>query len=93
MKPHDRDALAVEVNEPDSTALDDYSNPDATIAAICAAGPVESEKRLEHNQKEIVDRGPVHSSDEGSSPLRMFNDTWMVHVEYGQVSIQNSDGC
>ena len=46
VKPHDRDDLAVEVNEPDSTALDDYSNPDATIASICAAGPVGCEKRF-----------------------------------------------
>jgi hypothetical protein len=47
VKPHDRDGLAVKTNEPESTALDDYSDPDATIAAICAAGPAECEKRFE----------------------------------------------
>ena len=51
VKPHDRDDLAVKVNEPDSTALDDYSDPDATIAAICAAGPVGCEKRLKKQKK------------------------------------------
>ena len=44
VQPHDKDDLAVKVNEPDSTALDDYSNPDAAIAAICPAGPVGCEK-------------------------------------------------
>ena len=32
VKPHDRDDLAVKVNDPDSTMFDDYSNPDATTA-------------------------------------------------------------
>ena len=49
--PHDRDDLPVKVNKPDSTALDDYSDQNATIAAICAAGPVGREKRLETRQK------------------------------------------
>ena len=77
-KPHDGDDLAVKVNQPNSTALDDYSDPDATIAAICgqsfsreslpvcnAIGPAGCEKRFEHK---FVDRGPVHSSDESLSP-------------------------
>ena len=84
MKPHDRDDLAVKTNEPASTALDNNSDPDATIAAICAAGPAECEKRFE---KEIVDRGPVHSSVESLSPQNMFNDTWIkqkkVNLAYG----------
>ena len=83
VKPHDRDDLAVKVNKPDSTAHDDYSNPDATIAAICAAGPVGCEKGLEPHQKDIADGAPVHSSDEGLPPQNTFNDTWMQHGTCG----------
>ena len=68
LKPHDRGDLAVKVNEPDSTALDDYSDPDETVAAICATGPVGCEKHLEMHKKEAAGRGPVHSNDEGFSP-------------------------
>lgn len=45
VKPHDRDDLAIKENEPE-TPLPDYSDPDGTIAAICAehVGPVCSSK-------------------------------------------------
>ena len=75
--------MAVEVNDPDSTALDDYSNPDATIAAICAAGPVGCEHRFETRKTKTNDRGPVHSSDEGLSPQTLFNDTRIRKSQYG----------
>ena len=83
VKPHNRDELAVKVNEPDSTALDDYPNRDATVAAICDAGPVGCEKCFEHSQTYIADGGPVHSSDEGLSPQNMFNDTWIKKGQCG----------
>ena len=61
-------------------ALDDYSDPDASIAAICAAGPAEYEKRFETY---IVDRGPVHSSGESLSPQTKANETWIHKGKFG----------
>ena len=82
--------MAVNVNAQDPTALDDYSNPGAIIAAICAAAPARCETRFE-TQK--VDRGPVHSSDEGLSPQnKMTHGCKRVHVAYGHVNIQHSGG-
>ena len=45
VKPHDRDDVAIKDNEPE-TPLPEYSDPDGTIAAICAehVGPVCSSK-------------------------------------------------
>ena len=102
LKPHDRDDLAVKVNEPDSTALDDYSNPDATIAAICAAGLVGCEKRLEkHNNNNNIHNNNKPLTEAQSTQVmkaclhRHCSTTHgcnMVHAEYGHVNIQNSGG-